>query len=211
MNAKKVFYIMAGTVALIAMVVAASAVGANSFLDSQKAKLVQARVENRVVEEQQKYLVQAKQDLKTYDELNETARAIVPQDKDQAKTVREISAIAQNSGIQLDSITFPISSLGGSGAVPPASGNGTPAPSESTQAPPSELTQARPVEGIKGVYSLEIIVSTQSPVPYYQFLDFLDKLESNRRTAHVQKLVLNPTEGGDALSFILTLNAYAKP
>lgn len=212
MSAKKVFYGMIGLVVLISLLVAASVVGANTFLNSQKDKLVKAKVDNRVVEEQQQYLVKAKEDLETYDELNAIAKAIVPQDKDQAKTAREISAIAQKSGIKLDSITFPISSLGGGAAPPPSSsGNSTTAPSEESQAPPSGLTQVAPVEGIQGVYSLEIIVNSQSPVPYYQFLDFLERLESNRRTAHVLKLVLNPTESGDALSFILTLNAYVKP
>lgn len=210
MSAKKVFYGMVGLVVLISLLVAASVVGANAFLNSQKDKLVKAKVDNRVVEEQQQYLIKAKEDLKTYDELNETTKAIVPQDKDQAKTAREISSIAQKSGIQLDSITFPVSSLGGVSTPPPSSSSSAP-PSEGTPAPSSGLTQVMPVEGISGVYSLEIIVTSQSPVPYYQFLDFLERLESNRRTAHVQKLVLNPTESGDALSFILTLNSYVKP
>lgn len=219
MSTKKIFYLMIGLVALIALLVAGSVVGANAFLNGQKDKLVKAKVENRVVEKQQQYLIKAKEDLETYDELNETAKAIVPQDKDQAKTIREITSIAKKSGIQLDSITFPVSSLGGAPAAPPSSGSSTTgdssdgsAPSAGgTQAPSSGLTQVTPVEGISGVYSLEIIVTSQSPVPYYQLLDFLERLESNRRTAHVQKIVLSPTESGDALSFILTLNAYVKP
>jgi hypothetical protein len=215
MSAKRVFYVMLGLVVLISLLVAASVFGANAFLNSQKDKLVKAKVDNQVVEQQQQYLVRAKEDLKKYDELNATTKAIVPQDKDQAKTVREISTVAQKSGIQLDSITFPISSLGGISVAPPSSSDSSSsgaAPADGAQAaPPSGLTQVAPVEGISGVYSLEIIVSSQSPVPYYQFLDFLERLESNRRTAHVQKLVLNPTESGDALSFILTLNAYVKP
>jgi hypothetical protein len=210
MSAKKFFYAMVGLVVLLSLLIAASVFGANLFLNKQKDKLVNAKIENRVVEEQQSYLIQAKKDLEKYDELSEIARAIVPQDKDQAKTVREISAIAEQSGIHLDAVTFPISSLGGTAAAPSTSGSDT-STSGTGSTTPSGLTQVVPVEGIPGVYSLEVIVTSQSAVPYYQFLNFLERLESNRRTAHVQKLILTPTESGDGLSFILTLNAYVKP
>ncbi len=212
MNAKKFFYVMVGCIVLLSALVAASVFTANYFLNKQKDKLVNAKIENQVVEEQQKYLIQAKKDLEKYAELSEVARSIVPQDKDQAKTAREISAIAAQSGIHLDAITFPISSLGGVAAAPTTSSTGSSSSSSSSATRvPTGLTQVVPVEGIPGVYSLEIIVTSQSSVPYYQFLNFLERLESNRRTAHVKKLILSPTDNGDGLSFILTLNAYVKP
>lgn len=211
MSPKRFFYVMSGLVGLLIILTAASVFGANLFLNSQKEKLLEAKVESRVVEEQQNYLTQAKEDLEKYDELNKITRAIVPQDKDQAKTVREISAIARKSGIQLDTVTFPVSTLGGGAATTTQDSSDSSSSSTSTSGPPSGLTQVAPVEGVAGVYSLEITVATQSPVPYYQFLDFLERLESNRRTANVQELILNPTAAGDSLSFTLILNAYVKP
>jgi hypothetical protein len=209
MSAKKIYYGILGLVLLMAVLVAGSVFGANLFLEGQKEKLAQVKVENRVIEEQQTYLIQAKKDLEEYSELAQISQAIVPQDKDQAKTVREINSIAQKSGIRLDAITFPASSLG---AAPQAgSSDSSSSGSTSTAAPPSGLTQLVPVEGISGVYALEITISALQPVPYYQFLGFLERLESNRRTAHVQNIVLNPTEDGSSLSFVLTLNAYVKP
>jgi hypothetical protein len=209
MSAKKIYYGILGLVLLMAVLVAGSVFVANLFLEKQKDKLAQVKVENRVIEEQQTYLIQAKKDLEEYSELAEISQAIVPQDKDQAKTVREINSIAQQSGIKLDSITFPASSLG----TPSGSSNSSGSSSAGNSSPTSSsgLTQLVPVEGISGVYALEITISALNPVPYYQFLGFLDRLEGNRRTAHVQNIVLNPTEDGNSLSFVLTLNAYVKP
>jgi hypothetical protein len=209
MSAKKIYYGILGLVLLMAVLVAGSVFVANLFLEKQKDKLAQVKAENRVIEEQQTYLIQAKKDLEEYSELAEISQAIVPQDKDQAKTVREINSIAQQSGIKLDSITFPASSLG----TPSGSSNSSGSSSAGNSSPTSSsgLTQLVPVEGISGVYALEITISALNPVPYYQFLGFLDRLEGNRRTAHVQNIVLNPTEDGNSLSFVLTLNAYVKP
>jgi hypothetical protein len=195
MTTKKFFYVLIGIIGLLAIAIILAAFGSSMLLEKQGQRLADAKVENRVVEEQQKFLVQAKEDLETYAELQQITKSIVPQDKDQAKTVREISIIAKESGIGLKTISFTASDLGGSSA------------------PESGLTQVEPVEGISGVYSLEITITPDDskPVAYYQFLDFLERLESNRRTAHVEKISLNPSESGSSFDFVLTLNAYVKP
>lgn len=202
MTAKKFFYVMIGVIiALVGSIIMAIFVS-NSFLKNQEKKLVAVKVENRVIEEQQKFLLQAKADLAKYSELETITKSIVPQDKDQAKTVRELTAIARRSGIELRSISFAASELGSTVAIP-----------GSTPGAKSPLSQVKPVEGIPGVFALEITISPDEaqPISYYQFLGFLENLESNRRTAHVDKITLNPSPSGNTLSFILTLNAYVKP
>jgi len=65
-----------------------------------------------------------------------------------------------------------------------------------------------------GVYNLQIIIQegTNSPVPYSKFIDFLSRLEQNRRTAQVTSIVLQPlATDRDNVSFTLTLNEYIKP
>ena len=204
MTAKKIYYATLGATTIMVLLIVVSAIMANNFLEQQKEKLAQIKVENSAVEQQQLYLVQAKNDLQKYSELAQIVKTIVPQDKDQAKTVREINAIAQSSGISLNSITFKSSNLG-TKKTPQKSGDNT------QSAPKSNLSQVSPVKGIDGVYAMEITIASRDPVSYHQFLDFLEKLESKRRTAHVQQIGLNPSPEGDSLSFTLTLNAFVKP
>src|SRR5690606_22143833 len=110
-------------------------------------------------------------DVEQYSYIVDIARGVVPQDKDQARAVREINQIAQISNVRLQSITFPSSTLGdkkqSTPATPPAEGGDTPAP------PPPSITQAQPVQGIPGVYSMDIEIQSESEVPYYNMLNFL--------------------------------------
>ncbi len=212
MKPKKFYFVMIGVASLLSLLVLASALGANLLFTKQAKKLSDLKVQSKVVEEQQLSLVQAKKDLEKYAELDKIAKTVVPQDKDQAKTVREITAIARESGIELNTITFSSSNLGQTAAPAPASGQGESGGSQPAT-PPSSVTQVKPVDGIPGVYALEIVISPSedNPISYYRFLDFLEKLESNRRTAHVSKITVTPIEGSFGVSFVLTLNAYVKP
>jgi len=208
MTAKRFFFVMIGTVVLLGVLIIGSAVGGNVLFKKQSAKLADLKAQNQVVEDQKVALIQARKDIEKYSELDSVAKAVVPQDKDQAKTVRELTKIANDSGIKLKAITFTASSLGQRSATPaPTTGSGT-----ATPAAPS-ITQVTPVPGIPGVFALEITISPvdQEPVPYYKFLEFLERLEGNRRTAHVNKITVSPTENGSGVSFVLTLNAYVKP
>ena len=181
----------------------------NGMIKKQAVKLKSAKTESKIVDEQGIYLNQAKKDIEKYKELNEVVKSVVPQDKDQAKTVREISKIATESGVTLKNITFQSSNLGQ--AVAPVSKD---ASADATKAPalPS-ISQVKAIDGIKDVFALEIVISNPetNPVKYEDFLTFLEKLENNRRTAHVDKLVVKPTENGTAVAFTITLNAYVKP
>jgi cell division protein FtsB len=204
MTPKRFFFVMTGSLVLLIGLIIASTVGGNMLLQKQSKKLVDLKAQNKVIEEQQTSLIQARKDIEKYKELNSIAKSIVPQDKDQAKTVREINKLAADSGIALKAITFQTSNLGQA----PASA----APGATKPATPS-ISQVKPVDGIAGVYSQEITITPddKSPVAYRKFLTFLEKLESNRRTAHVNKITVNPTDDGSALTFVLTLNAYVKP
>lgn len=202
MTPKKFSYLMAGLVSLLFIAIVAVVYLGDSMLKTQSEKLSSAKAQDQVIKDQEVSLAQAKTDLIKYASLNEIAKAIVPQDKDQAKTVREINAIASESGINLEQISFDTSSLG----LPGAAATGSPQGAQN-------ITQVKPVEGIQGVYSLEITVSSgSSAVPYYRFLNFLERLESNRRTAHVTSITVTPSEDDrNLVTFSLVLNAYIKP
>lgn len=172
---------------------------ANRVLTNKSAKLGEAKAQSQVADELQQSLKKNKADIAKYSELNTIAKAVVPQDKDQAQAVGEIVKIAADSGIStLSSITFPASTLGGAAGATSA----------------TKLTQLLPVQGISGVYVLPITVSVDSTraVSYDSFITFLRKLESNRRTAQVSSINLQPDpKNTNQVQFTIIINEYIKP
>lgn len=195
---------MTGLVILLFAGIFAATAGGYSLLKKQSQKLVDLKAQDEVTKQQEVSLAQAKADIQKYTPLDEIAKSVVPQDKDQAKTVREINAIATQNGIVLQQISFATSNLGGSSS----------SSSSSSSSGSTNITQVQPVDGIPGVYSLEITVSNgdSSPVPYSQFLEFLQGLEANRRTAHVSSISVTPSDKNSGeVNFSLILDAYLKP
>jgi hypothetical protein len=211
MNAKRVFWLMSGLVILLGGLTIGGVVLGNIVLQKQANKLFELKLQNKVLDEQQVALLRANKDVQKYAELEQIAKTIVPQDKDQAKAVRQIVNIAAASGISLKSISFPTSTLGQAVVVTPTQ---TGATTPKAVANSSNLTQVKPVEGMVGVYSMEITVTSDDtkPVSYRSFLDFLTRLEQNRRTAQVGTISIQPnTKAPDSLSFNITVNVYIKP
>lgn len=212
MTSKRFFFIMAGMVGLLGAGVIGATFLANNLLTSKAAELTELKLQNKVVELQQVSIGQAKKDIEKYTELETIAKSVVPQEKDQAKTVREIIKIAEESGITIASITFPASDLGQKPVAPkPAEGEAA-APSP-TAAP---LSQVKPVVGIAGVYQLDIAIQTpaKTAITYAQLIQFLERLEQNRRTSQVNNLAIRPEQisrQNSRLSFSLGLTVYIRP
>lgn len=190
----------------------------DQILQTKSKKLVELKLDNKVLDEQQIALLQANKDIEKYSELDKIARQIVPQDKDQAKTVREIVRIAEQSGVKLSAINFPASNLGqptpktttqSDDASKNNSGSTTPA---KPTTPP--VTQVKPADGIPGLYAMEITIQqdSNSPIPYSRLIDFLSRLEKNRRTAQVTSVTIQPNaQDRSRLTFNLIVNVYIKP
>lgn len=211
MSPKKVFFVMVGAVVLSGGLAVGSAVLGSSMLKKKSAELVELKLQDRLIEEQQVALIQANKDIEKYQELEAIAKTIVPQDKDQARTVREIIKLADESRIKISSITFPASTLGqkAPAATPNTGGESTPAPKVQT---PS-ISQVKPVDGIQGLYQMEITIQVSEIAPTYnQLIEFLNKLEQNRRTAQVSSITINPsTVNRNLVEFSLTMNVFVKP
>ncbi len=217
MTSKHVSYIMAGILSLLILAILGSAYVANGLLEKTSGRLVDLKLKSQVLQEEQTSLVKAKKDIEKYRELEKIAKTIVPQDKDQARAVREIVKIANESGISPSSITFPASNLG-SNIPGTAAASGAPAagaaPTAAAGRAASKLTQLTPVKGFAGLYVLQITITQDaaSPVAYDQFISFLQGLENNRRTAQVSNIVLQPSpQDKNKLSFTLTVDEYIKP
>lgn len=210
LSGKHVFYAMSASLVILVLAIVGCTYLASSMLSDRAKKLSDLKVTNAVLDQEAQGLAKAKQDTATYKPLQTIAKTIVPQDKDQAQAVREIVKLAAASGITPSSISFPASTLGAK-AVGTATGTTVPVTGGASA---SKLTQLTPVKGSPGLYVMQITISQDSstPVPYSKFIDFLNRLEQNRRTALVSNIVLQPsTKDRNQLSFTLTLNEYIKP
>jgi hypothetical protein len=201
MTSKHLYFGMIAIIVLLIGGLAVGAYGADRLLQAQSAQLVSNRLQTSVLAQEQTELIQAKQDVKKYQNLATIAQSIVPQDKDQAETVLQIVNIASENGVTLASITFPSSSLGLQ--------SGQTASSSSIN-----LSQLTAVTGIPGVYDLQLVVQsdTTNPVPYSNFISFLSALENNRRTALISDVSIQPNaQNRNTVTFSLTLDEYVKP
>ena len=203
MNSKRAFF----TLLIIIILLVAGLFGgvyiANGLMKQQSKRLADNRLEVAKLGQEQIQLSRAKKDIDKYKSLSEIAKAVVPQDKDQAQTTREIVNIAKSHGIVISSITFPASLLG-------TTVNGV----KSTTSTKLSLSQLTPVKGISGVYVLQVTVQNDqsNPVDYNSFIDFLSGLEQNRRTALISGITIQPdSKDPSKVSFTLILDEYIKP
>lgn len=208
MSTKKVFYLMLGVTLLLSAGVIAATILGSGKLESHSKKLVNLKLEEALIGGQQAALISAKKDVEKYKDYENITNSIVPQDKDQAKAVRDIIQIARDNNITIESVNFPNSTLG-SKASATAKTEGT--ESQTKQPVTAPITQAKPVSGIAGVYALQLDITPESnaPITYQELINFLERLENNRRTAQISKLNINPR--GNRLVFSLSINIFIKP
>ena len=192
------------------------AVGGLGILSAKTQKLIELEQRSKTVDAQSTNLTASKKQVEQYAYFNDIAKSVLPSDKDQAQAVLDIFSLADQSGIAIASVTFPASSLGTKAAVP-TSNNAATAP------PANAISQAKSVEGIAGLYSLELIISPQTGpgvpdikrVTYPKLLDFLGRIEHNRRTAQITQVNIQPqgTDSGPSqfVNFTMTINIFIKP
>lgn len=176
----------------------------NSFMKKNSVKLVNAKLESFTTEEKEKSYLQARKDLDKYSDINQLADKILPKDKDQARAVSEIYKIAAETGITIDKIQFPTSSLGQKIATTAGS-------TKTTDPGVSSVTQAKAVEGLKSVLGIDIEVASAGGMQYNNMIAFLKKLELNRRSLQVKKITVTPDLSKNVLTFNVTVTTFVKP
>ncbi|MEK7594372.1 MAG: hypothetical protein AAB436_01895 [Patescibacteria group bacterium] len=216
MTNKRLYFLLLGAVLLLFVGLVGGTYGTNKLLTTQAAKLTDLKAKAKASKQEQASLTKAKQEVKTYADLQKVTQAIVPEDKDQAAAVREIVNIAASKGISLASISFPSSTLGSgvTGAAAASSAAAATPTSTAAAATTAIPSQLQSVKNIPGVYQLLITVQGDSarPVRYSQFVSFLSALEHNRRTAQVGSITIAPkADDPGSLTFTLTLSEYIKP
>lgn len=194
------------------------AFGGLTLLASKSQKLVDLKQQSKIVDAQSASLAAAKKQVQQYSYFNTIAKTVIPADKDQAQAVLDIFSLADQSGIAIGSATFPTSTLG---TKPPANSAGS--NNAATASSQSAVSQAKPVSGIAGLYSLQLNITPQTggSVPdsqkatYPKFLDFLKRIENNRRTAQITQVSIQPqsSDSGPSqfINFTLTINIFMKP
>jgi len=171
--------------------------GANKLFTTQAGTLDDAKVDHAVAEDRETALATAQANIKKYETLNEIAQGVIPQDKDQARTVGEIVAIANRNNINIGGITFPASRLGNTSR------------SKATSNAESQLT---PVKGVSGLYVMQVAVTSSGLSRYDNFLRFINDLQSNRRTANITSVSAQPSSTNrNFVTFDLSINAYIRP
>jgi hypothetical protein len=192
-----------------------------SALGKESQKMVDLKVKGQTADAQLSNLEQAKKQVEQYSYFKDIAKTVIPDDKDQAASVVEINNMAQESGIAIQSITFPASTLGLTTATTSAkSAQDATASSAASKA----ISQATPVSGISGLYSLALTITPESDaktppdkiVTYSKMLDFLRRIENNRHTAQITDVNISPASasGNNSsgnLTFSLTVNIFIKP
>jgi hypothetical protein len=189
-----------------------------NLLKSQSQAMVDLKLKNKTADAQLTNLAISKNDIEKYSYFKDIAGTVIPNDKDQAQAVLDIFKMAQQSGISIQSITFPSSNLGlRTPTTSSTSGSDATASSSSSKV----ISQALPVTGIPGLYSIQLTItpntSPNTPpaqqVTYSKMLNFLQRIEDNRRTAQIVQFNIQTGSGSSQsqLSFNLISNIFIKP
>ena len=211
-SARQLRFLLLGLLGIAVIVFVATAVLGLSNLSRKSVQLVGLKLKSKTLDAQLTSLGVAKKQVEQYSYFNEVAKTVLPSDKDQAKTVLTIFKLASEAKIGIASITFPTSNLGIASGSASATGSSS-----------SAISQAKRVEGINGLYSLQLtivpetgqIVPEDRVVTYPKFLDFLKRIERDRRTAQITQVSIQPelnTSGPTkTINFTLVVNIFMRP
>ncbi len=192
MNSKQLNLTLLGLCGLFGVIFFGALFIGIQMLQSHSDNLQAAVNEREVVEQQEVALITAQADIDRYSELEELSKRIIPQEKDQARTVREIIQIAEQANVDITAINFPSSELG----------------DDDEQI----ITQATPVEGLRGLFELRITVQISGNTTFSQLINFLEGLETNRRTSQVQSVTITPDrQNRNVLTPTIELSVYLSP
>jgi hypothetical protein len=203
MNAKKFHYILIGSLVFLVLATGAVIYLANGLMQKTSDSLVAVKLDILGLDQQEKTYIQARKDIEKYSAVSDTVEKVLPEDKDQARAVRELYQIAGETSINIESIQFPSSTLGQKIAKTP----------EAASSAQISISQAKPVEGMSGVLGIDMEVrllssrGSSSSISYDNLNLFLQKVEKNRRSMMIKKISVSP----DLKEVNLTVTIFVKP
>jgi hypothetical protein len=205
-SSKKVYYLLIVIFMIVISSIFAMLYFSKNFMSNSEQELIAAKLE--IIKQEQIESIY-RQNIKDLEEFSDTANIlsqIIPTEKDQAKAVREIDAIARLNGLVINTLSFPSSDLNKKPSATTPAAEGAPAPA----AAPT-VSQAKPVKGLNGVLGIDINVELRSvneqPITTDQLLGLLRQIENNRRNMRVTSINFN---AGDQ-TVVIKLIIFIKP
>ncbi len=223
MNSKKLRTILLGLIGFGVLLFLAVAVIGLSSLKAKSQGVSKLKLDSRVADDQLASLVQAKGQIAQYAYFKDVAKTVLPTDKDQARVILDLFQLADQSGLSIQGIGFPLSTLGVTSSTSAATiGQSTPVVSAVGVTQKDLLSQAKPVQGINGLYSVQLVINVESGnsvsedkrPTYPKLIDFLTRVENDRRTAQIAQVSILPQDSDLAsayISFGLTINIFIRP
>ena len=216
MTHKQSYWLMIGLLIIVLLSSIFLTINISSIFDKKSQSLNQSQNQISVLNQKQLSLIAAKGELNKYQSLYKIAQTVVPQNKDQTQTVRQIVNIASQNNIVISSITFPSSSLGLNSGGSAIAGEVVPKNLGLSSLNNPSLSQLSPVGNIPGLYTLPITITSSNQTnqlsTFNQFIGFLNALENNRQTAQITSLVITPnSQNNNLVSFTISLNIYINP
>lgn len=194
MTTKKAHYGLLGLLILIIIAIGLAMYFSRVFLKTNSDKLVNAKLELYKIDETEYIYRKNQAILQENKETADILSSVLPQEKDQAKAVREITQIAGANGLSVKSIKFPGSDLvitnKPATTTQPQGSTTTPAPA--APAGPT-ISQAKPVSGLSNVLGIAVEIELTSSragaqISTDQVLSFLQQVENNRRNIRVTSI-----------------------
>jgi hypothetical protein len=217
MTAKKTFYMMIGLLALLIAGALVALYFGNGYMKKSANSLINTKLDNVAYDAEEQTYLQARKDLEKYKTLNETIAKVLPKSKDQAQAVEELYRIGDETGIIINRIQFPSSTLGQK-AVPtptPAANDKNDQAAAPAVTATSAITQAKAVEGMPGVLGIDIQIDLQpaygKSISYDNMIKFLQKVENNRRSMQIKQIDVHADTQNGGITFDIILTIFVKP
>lgn len=212
MTAKRLFYALVGVLIFFIAGSIATLYFGNMFMKKSSNSLVNSKLDNIQADAEELTYLQSRKDLEKYSDLNATIAKVLPKTKDQALAVSELYKIGDETGIVINRIQFPNSTLGQKVAKPSAGSSTN--QSATTPATPS-VTQAKAVDGITGVLGIDIDIGLQPArglsISYDNMIKFLQKVEANRRNMQIKDISVHADVKNGGVTFDATITIFVKP
>lgn len=215
MTAKKTYFLLVGLLGLLVISTFVGLYFGNKYMKSSAQSLVNTKLDNIASDAEEQTYLQSRKNLDKYKDLSNTISKVLPKSKDQAQAVKELYRIGDETGIVIDKIQFPSSTLGQKTAAI-ATPTTTDKNSQATTTPSTpSVTQAKPVTGMPGVLGIDVQIGLQpaygKSISYDNMIRFLQKVENNRRSMQIKQINVHadPINGG--VTFDTTLTIFVKP
>lgn len=192
MTTKKAHYGLLGLLVLVIVAIGLAMYFSRVFLKSNSDSLVNAKLELYKIDETEYIYRKNQAILQENQETADILASVLPQEKDQAKAVREITQIASDNGLSVKAIRFPGSDLVITNKPVAAQTQGSTTTPQATPSGPT-ISQAKPVNGLNNVLGIAVEVELTSArsgaqISTDQVLSFLQQIENNRRNIRVTSI-----------------------